>query len=134
MNYLSEADIRQINESLPGKSGYNILNAGALQEAANAPGREMFGKELDPYLGGKAAALVYPIAQSHPFQDGNKRTAYLALELFLNRNGYQIIPGQEDFVRDLVGRCAAHVPITKQLLGARLQMSFIKQGAGFIRI
>ncbi len=32
-------------------------------------------------------AAVYAIARNHPFLDGNKRTAYVALETFLALNG-----------------------------------------------
>lgn len=35
-----------------------------------------------------AAAYGYGIARNHPFLDGNKRTAFVAMELFLVLNGY----------------------------------------------
>ena len=34
-----------------------------------------------------AAVYALAIAQNHPFVDGNKRTAFVALELFLRLNG-----------------------------------------------
>jgi death-on-curing protein len=36
-----------------------------------------------------AAFYAIAIARNHPFVDGNKRTAYVALELFLEHNGYE---------------------------------------------
>jgi death-on-curing protein len=47
-----------------------------------------------PYVGynrsihAKAAALVQSLATNHGFVDGNKRTAFLIADLFLNRSGY----------------------------------------------
>jgi death on curing protein len=37
-----------------------------------------------------AAAYGYHLCQNHPFLDGNKRTALIAMYLFLHVNGYQI--------------------------------------------
>ncbi len=36
-----------------------------------------------------AAIYALAIARNHPFIDGNKRTAYVALELFLAKNGHR---------------------------------------------
>ena len=38
-----------------------------------------------------AAAHGYGIARNHPFFDGNKRTAFVAVELFLGLNGYELL-------------------------------------------
>lgn len=37
-----------------------------------------------------AAAYGFGIAKNHPFLDGNKRTAFVAVELFLMLNGYAL--------------------------------------------
>lgn len=37
-----------------------------------------------------AAAYGWGIARNHPFMDGNKRTAFVATELFLQLNGYAL--------------------------------------------
>jgi death-on-curing protein len=50
----------------------------------------MFGEELYPDLFSKAAILFYLLVKNHPFIDGNKRTAALALIEFLERNGYTL--------------------------------------------
>ena len=34
-----------------------------------------------------AASYAFGLARNHPFLDGNKRTAFVAMELFLNLNG-----------------------------------------------
>ncbi len=38
-----------------------------------------------------AAAYGYGLARNHPFIDGNKRTAFVAVELFLELNGYELV-------------------------------------------
>jgi death on curing protein len=38
-----------------------------------------------------AAAYGWGLTRNHPFIDGNKRTAFVAVELFLVLNGYQLI-------------------------------------------
>ncbi len=38
----------------------------------------------------KAAYILFGIVTSHPFIDGNKRTAYGAANIFLRSNGYRI--------------------------------------------
>jgi death on curing protein len=37
-----------------------------------------------------AAAYAFGIARNHPFLDGNKRTAFVVMELFLNLNGLSL--------------------------------------------
>ena len=38
-----------------------------------------------------AAAYGHSIARIHPFTDGNKRTAFVAMELFLVLNGFELV-------------------------------------------
>lgn len=37
-----------------------------------------------------AASYAFGLARNHPFLDGNKRTAFVAMELFLNLNGWKL--------------------------------------------
>jgi death-on-curing protein len=45
-----------------------------------------------------AAAYGYGIARNHPFIDGNKRTAFVAAELFLELNEYELLADDADCV------------------------------------
>ena len=54
------------------------------------PQRQFGGIDLYPSLASKAAILVYSIIKSHPFVDGNKRTAFMIGRLFLRLNGYDV--------------------------------------------
>ena len=45
----------------------------------------------EPDLADLAAAYAFGIARNHPFVDGNKRVAFVALELFLRINGLELV-------------------------------------------
>lgn len=48
-----------------------------------------------------AAAYWYSLSENHPFVDGNKRTALLACETFLNLNGLELAFDDEERVYDI---------------------------------
>ena len=52
----------------------------------------------EPDLAELAALHAIAIARNHPFIDGNKRTAYVALELFLAANGHDFTAGDAEAV------------------------------------
>ncbi|MDC7677061.1 type II toxin-antitoxin system death-on-curing family toxin [Asticcacaulis machinosus] len=43
-----------------------------------------------PDIAELAAAYGYGISRNHPFMDGNKRTAFVSIELFLLLNGFEL--------------------------------------------
>jgi death-on-curing protein len=45
-----------------------------------------------------AACYAFGIVRNHPFVDGNKRTAYVAAELFLTKNGWVLNSSDQDSV------------------------------------
>ena len=53
------------------------------------------------------AALLYSLVNNHPFHNGNKRTALVALLVFLDENG-QMLTSDEDEVFKLLLRIAQH--------------------------
>lgn len=60
-----------------------------------------------------AAAYAYGIARNHPFIDGNKRTALVAMELFLVCNGYELIADDADCVVTMIGVAAGTIDETQ---------------------
>ena len=50
----------------------------------------------DPDVADLAAAYGFGLAKNHPFIDGNKRTAFLAVGLFLRLNGQRLVASQTD--------------------------------------
>ena len=45
-----------------------------------------------------AASYAVGLAKNHPFVDGNKRTAFIAMELFLWLNGFELTAGDAECV------------------------------------
>lgn len=45
-----------------------------------------------------AAAYAFGIARNHPFLDGNKRTAFVVMELFLDLNGWTLEADDSDCI------------------------------------
>lgn len=52
----------------------------------------------EPDIAELAAVYALGIARNHPFIDGNKRTAFVALEVFLRLNGCQLTVGDAEAV------------------------------------
>jgi death on curing protein len=54
----------------------------------------------------KAAFILFQIISSHPFIDGNKRTAYGTTDVFLRLNGYYIRVEPEEALEFIVAIAA----------------------------
>jgi death on curing protein len=67
---------------------YGIRDEGLLKSALAQPEATFSGELLHPTIYGQAAAYLYHISKNHPFVDGNKRTAFAAMDVFLRMNGY----------------------------------------------
>jgi len=65
--------------------GEGIRDAGRLESAIDRP--KNLAAYGDPDLASLAASLGHGIVKNHPFVDGNKRTAFVAVETFLLLNG-----------------------------------------------
>ena len=71
-------------------------NRALIESAAARPFQTAFGVEAWPALAEKAAALFHSLTCNHCFLNGNKRTAVIALDLFLAANGYLLLLTQEE--------------------------------------
>ena len=68
--------------------GPGIRDLGLFESALARPRNlALYG---EPDAAALAAAYCFGIARNHPFVDGNKRTAFVALELFLGLNGLEL--------------------------------------------
>jgi death-on-curing protein len=56
-----------------------------------------------------AAAYAFGLAKNHPFIDGNKRSAFVATELFLMLNGWRLTAGDADCVMVMLRLAAGEV-------------------------
>lgn len=64
-----------------------VRDEGLLESALARPQQLHAYGDPEPDLADLAAALAHGIARNHPFVDGNKRTAAVACETFLELNG-----------------------------------------------
>jgi len=84
-----------------GESG--IRDRGLLESAIARPQNLAADGDPKPDAIDLAVAYAAGIAHNSPFIDGNKRTALIALELFLNLNGYDLTATDADSVLHVLG-------------------------------
>lgn len=73
-----------------------LRDEGLLDSALEQP-RAMFdGSYLHDSLVKMAAAYGFHICNNHPFIDGNKRVALVAMDAFLQKNGFEISSSEKD--------------------------------------
>jgi death on curing protein len=90
VEYLSLADFLLIAETASGIAAEELAhlpNLALAESALAAPSASYGGVEFYPDFVDKAAVLCARIVRNHPLPDGNKRTAFLALVEFVERNG-----------------------------------------------
>jgi death on curing protein len=63
----------------------------------------------DPDAASLAAAYAFGLARNHPFLDGNKRTAFVVMELFLNLNGWTLNAEDADCISKMEGLATGDV-------------------------
>ncbi|MBX9931679.1 MAG: type II toxin-antitoxin system death-on-curing family toxin [Methylobacterium sp.] len=84
-----------------------LRDEGALESALGRPmNRAVYG---DVDLAELAAAYAFGIAKNHPFIDGNKRAALLALITFLGLNGIDFVADEAEAVVMIRGLAAGDV-------------------------
>jgi len=86
-------DQRREHGGLPG-----IRDEKAL-EATLARPQQKYHDESDSDLATLAAAYAFGLAMAHPFNDGNKRTAFLAAMIFLGLNGKDLDATETEVVQ-----------------------------------
>jgi death-on-curing protein len=81
-------------EAFGGANG--IRDLAALESALARPFQTFDDKELHTTPIHKAAALIESVIINHPFVDGNKRTGYVLMRIYLISNGLDIRASQEE--------------------------------------
>jgi death on curing protein len=80
-------DVIEAHEAALTLGGHPGIRDAALIDSAI--GRPYVG--YTPRIHQKAAALAQSLTQNHGFVDGNKRTAFYVVDLFLARSGYDLL-------------------------------------------
>jgi death-on-curing protein len=98
MKYLKVKQVLKIHTRAIEQFGGDpaVRDLGMLESAVAQPRASFGGRDLYPTLADKAAALAFSLVMNHPFADGNKRTGYGALRMFLSRNGYTIAAPRDE--------------------------------------
>lgn len=87
--------------------GSGVRDAGLLDSALDRPRNEWaFGEEDLTVL---AAAYGFGISRNHPFVDGNKRTAFTAIIVFLGLNGLSLRPSLADATAAMLALAAGEL-------------------------
>jgi len=81
---------------LPGVRDENVL------ESALARPRQRWHYEPDVDLATLAAAYGFGLAMNHPYRDGNKRIAFMALSTFMLANGRPLDAAESDVVTTML--------------------------------
>jgi death-on-curing protein len=95
---ISVKEVENIHRVLIDNFGgsHGIRDLGSLESAIARPFQSFGNDELYPSPILKAAALLESILINHPFIDGNKRTAYTIVRLFLLSNNLDIKASQDE--------------------------------------
>ena len=84
-----------------------VRDAGLMDSALmRAPNLATYGA---PDAADLAAAYGWGLSRNHPFNDGNKRTGFVAAELFLALNGYELLADDASCVITMLGVAAGEV-------------------------
>ena len=103
--YFSFEEILDIHESVINRYGgtHGIRDRGLLESAIAQPRQSAFQTDIYPTLPEKAAALAFFISENQPFLDGNKRTAAVALVVFLRLNGLDLLADADELYAAIMG-------------------------------
>ncbi len=81
---------------------YFLRDLGLLESALNRPKNHWCYGEVEMAV--LAASLLLGIANNHPFEQGNKRTGFVASVMFLRANDYDFVPPDSDILGEFIWR------------------------------
>ena len=100
MKRLTKTQILKMHSLLIQKTGGSdgVRDEGLLDSALNLPFQSFDGEDIYKTIQAKAARLGFSLINNHPFIDGNKRIGILAMLVFLEINGIEIICTDEELI------------------------------------
>jgi len=84
----------QLIQRYGGSTG--IRDMKLLESALEQPKATFGGTYLHDTIFKMAAAYGYHLCNNHPFIDGNKRISLVAMDIFLQQNGYEIVATEKE--------------------------------------
>jgi len=85
-------DMITTHGGLPGLRDEQLL------ESALARPKQILAYNVDADIAALAAAYAYGLARNHPFNDGNKRVAFMAMAVFAELNGLEFVAPEAEVV------------------------------------
>mgnify|MGYP000844167349 FL=1 len=100
MKRLTKTQILKMHSLLIQKTGGSdgVRDEGLLDSALNLPFQSFDGEDIYKTIQAKAARLGFSLINNHPFVDGNKRIGILAMLVFLEINGIEIMCTDEELI------------------------------------
>lgn len=89
------------------RGGSGVRDDNLLASALARP--QQLAHNGEPDIADLAAAYAFGIARNHPFIDGNKRTAFVACELFLLLNGMELTASDVDCVLTMLALASGQI-------------------------
>ena len=127
-----EIFVRQIE-----KRGFVVRDLGLVQSALARPETSLFGDPAYPTLDLKGAALTESLARNQPFFDGNKRSAWLGLNFFLELNGWAIVSDKSEAFDYIIGvatgACMALAKLIEAVSGVQSRRAYAKNRPGYLK-
>lgn len=104
MKFVSLEEVLAIHDRMlevgGGREGVHSFTL--LHSAIERPKAQFDGRFLYDSIWLMAAAMLHSLVKNHPFEDGNKRTAYFSTMRFLHKNGYLLEALTPEVVRFMV--------------------------------
>ncbi len=102
-----------------------LRDEGALESALARP-RQKWAYTRTADLATLAAAYGYGLARNHPYRDGNKRIAFMAMAIFLGLNGKEIDASEEEVVTTMLN--LAEGRLSELALGKWIRLHLVPYG------
>lgn len=110
---ITAKEAEEIHKILISKFGGSngIRDMGALKSASARPFQTFEKVDLYPNTLHKAAAIIESLLMNHPFVDGNKRTGYVLMRLYLINNGIDLLATQTEKYNFVISIASANIKL-----------------------
>ena len=109
-------------KSLARFGGAEGLRDEGLLDSALARPRNAFHYDDLGDVAGLTASYAFGLAKNHPFIDGNKRAAFMAVGLFLGANGWELVAGPVEAIRAVQALAGGEIGEAEFAAWLRLQI------------
>jgi death-on-curing protein len=110
-----------------GSSG--VRDEGLLESALARPQQLYAYGDPVPDLAALAASLAFGLARNHPLVDGNKRTAAVCCETFIELNGARLVAGDVELFPQFLALAEGKLPLEEFTEWLRLHLHTERLGS-----